>query len=348
MRHEWDTHPNAQVDGVDDSVAPRRAESAPSSSPPTVGDSPAWRDVLRQVARVASTNTTVLVTGESGTGKEVVANLVHQHSRRARGPLVAIDCAALPEHLLESQLFGHEKGAFTGAVATRIGRIEQAAGGTLFLDEVAEMSPRVQAKFLRVLEEREFQRVGGTRTLRADVRVIAATHHDLLGRVARNLFRADLYYRLDVFGIHIPPLRARREDILVMADSFVEMLGKELRHGAYSLSRDAREWLIEYSWPGNVRQLRNTIERAILLCDGGRITRENLTSGHVAVAPAAGNAMLERAAGFRPAGANPGSIDRSTVEKVLADALGNKLRAARLLGLTRAQFYALLERYGLN
>jgi len=305
--------------------------------------------VLHQVARVAQTNTTVLVTGESGTGKEVVANLVQQRSQRASGPLVTIHCAALPEHLLESQLFGHEKGAFTGAVATRIGRIEQAAGGTLFLDEVAEMSPRVQAKFLRVLEEREFQRVGGTRTLRADVRVIAATRRDLLRRVAQSLFRADLYYRLDVFGIHIPPLRARREDILPLADSFVEILGRELGHGAAGLSREARAWLLEQAWPGNVRQLRNTIERALLLCDGGWITREHLTSDHVADGPAAVSAPPLRAAGG-PGSEGPGldRVDRRAVEKALAEALGNKPRAARLLGLTRAQFYALLERYRLH
>src|SRR5437867_6081957 len=184
-----------------------------------VGFSRTWKEILRSVGRVASSETTVLITGESGTGKEVISSLVHQGSPREGKPFVAINCAALPEQLLESELFGHEKGAFTGAVATKIGRIEQAAGGTLFLDEIAEMSPLVQAKFLRVLEQREFQRLGGVRTLKTDVRVIAATNRDLLAAIARQSFREDLYYRLNVFQIPIPPLRERPEDILPLAES---------------------------------------------------------------------------------------------------------------------------------
>ncbi|HYU16356.1 MAG TPA: sigma 54-interacting transcriptional regulator, partial [Candidatus Acidoferrum sp.] len=238
-----------------------------------VGLSRPWKDILRSVGRVASSETTVLITGESGTGKEVISSLVHQGSPREGKPFVAINCAALPEQLLESELFGHERGAFTGAVAAKIGRIEQAAGGTLFLDEIAEMSPMVQAKFLRVLEEREFQRLGGTRTLKADVRVIAATNRDLTAAIARQAFREDLYYRLNVFTIHIPPLRQRPEDILPLAETFLEDLGRTMGRPAAGISRDAREWLLEYPWPGNVRELRNAIERAILLCDGGLITR---------------------------------------------------------------------------
>jgi transcriptional regulator with GAF, ATPase, and Fis domain len=224
-----------------------------------VGESLPWREVLRHVGRVASSDTTVLITGESGTGKEVVSRLIHQGSARAEKPFLAINCAALPEQLLESELFGHEKGAFTGAIATKAGRIEQAAGGTLFLDEIAEMSPLVQAKFLRVLQEREFQRVGGTRTHKADVRVVAATNRNLAAAIALGDFREDLYYRLNVFEIRVPSLRERPEDILPLAESFLEELGAAMGRPAAGISRDGRAWLLEYPWPGNVRELRNAI-----------------------------------------------------------------------------------------
>ncbi len=316
-----------------------------------VGASSSWKAVLLQAGRVAPSETTVLITGESGTGKEVVAHLLHQGSPRASKPLVAINCAALPEHLLESELFGHEKGAFTGAIATKIGRLEQAAGGTLFLDEIAEMSPLVQAKLLRVLQEREFQRLGGTRTLRADVRVIAATNRDLGQAIARQQFREDLYYRLNVFGIHVPALRERRQDVLLLADCFLEDLGRTMGRPAAGISRDAREWLLAYPWPGNVRELRNAIERAILLCDGGLITREHLPAAvgrHEAARPAAGNGSLDPDAPFPAGGVDLEEIERSFIERALRDARGNKSKAARLLGLTRAQLYSRLEKYSLG
>src|SRR5439155_5318606 len=283
-----------------------------------VGVSRAWKDALLHVGRVAPSDTTVLITGESGTGKEVVSRLIHQGSARAGKPFVAINCAALPEQLLESELFGHEKGAFTGAFATKIGRIEQAAGGTLFLDEIAEMSPQVQAKFLRVLQEREFQRVGGTRTLKADVRVIAATNRDLAAAIARGAFREDLYYRLNVFEIPIAPLRERPEDILALADAFLEDLGRTMGRPAAGISRDAREWLVAYAWPGNVRELRNAIERAILLCDGGLIAREHLPTvvsrnGEAAAARGNGSAGHD---GIHPGtGMDLGAVERGLVEK---------------------------------
>ena len=282
-----------------------------------VGVSQTWKDVLLQVGRVAASETTVLLTGESGTGKEIVASLIRQGSPRATKPFVAVNCAALPEQLLESELFGHEKGAFTGAIATKIGRLEQAAGGTLFLDEVAEMSPLVQAKFLRVLQEREFQRVGGTRPLRADVRVIAATNRDLAAALQRGQFREDLYYRLNVFEIAIPPLRQRPEDILPLAQSFLEELGESMGRPAAGISRDAREWLLAHSWPGNVRELRNAIERAILLCDGGLITREHL--------PAA----VARPEAPRGAGAARGSRGGVAGRRRQPRAAGAQLRRAR-------------------
>ncbi len=315
-----------------------------------VGVSRSWKDVLLQVGRVAPSETTVLLTGESGTGKEIVASLIRQGSARSAKPFVAVNCAALPEQLLESELFGHEKGAFTGAIATKIGRLEQAAGGTLFLDEVAEMSPLVQAKLLRVLQEREFQRVGGTRPLRADVRILAATNRDLAAALARGHFREDLYYRLNVFEIAIPPLRQRADDILPLAQSFLEELGESMGRPAAGISRDAREWLLAYSWPGNVRELRNAIERAILLCDGGLITREHLPAavGRPEGARATETADALAAAPLPASGVDLQSIERGYVEKALRDARGNKSKAARLLGLTRAQLYSRIEKYGLS
>ena len=318
-----------------------------------VGTSLSWKDTLRAVGRVAASETTVLLTGESGTGKEVVSSLIHQGSPRSSKPFVAINCAALPEQLLESELFGHEKGAFTGAIATKIGRIEQAAGGTLFLDEIAEMSPLVQAKFLRVLEEREFQRVGGTRPMKADVRVIAATNRDLPGAIARGAFREDLFYRLNVFQIPIAPLRERREDILPLAETFLEELGKTMARPAAGISRDAREWLLAQPWPGNVRELRNAIERAILLCDGGLITSDHLPAPMVRPQPAlAGNAPAGNGSAHPttpPAdGLNLEAVERKFLEQALTKSKGNKTRAARLLGLTRAQLYSRLEKYGFD
>jgi transcriptional regulator with GAF, ATPase, and Fis domain len=318
-----------------------------------VGHSRPWKDVLRQVGRVAGSETTVLITGESGTGKEVISSLLHQGSPRAGKPLVAINCAALPEQLLESELFGHEKGAFTGAIASKVGRIAQAAGGTLFLDEIAEMSPLVQAKFLRVLEQREFQRVGGTKTIKADVRVIAATNRDLAAAMDRQAFREDLYYRLNVFQIHIAPLRERPEDILPLAEAFLEDLGQSMGRPAAGISQDAREWLLGHAWPGNVRELRNAIERAILLCDGGLITREHLPAAMArrepdrAAAPSS-NGGSNGGNGALPSGMDLGTVERSLIERALEQARGNKSKAARLLGLTRAQLYSRLEKHELR
>jgi len=306
-----------------------------------VGVSRSWKETLLQVGRVAPTETTVLLTGESGTGKEVISALIHQGSSRARKPLVAINCAALPEQLLESELFGHEKGAFTGAIATKIGRIEQAAGGTLFLDEIAEMSPVVQAKFLRVLEQREFQRLGGTRTLKADIRVIAATNRDLAAAIAQQQFREDLYYRLNVFQIRMAPLRERAEDILPLAETFLEELGPTLGRPAAGISRDARERLLSYSWPGNVRELRNAIERAIILCDGGLITSEHL--------PAPSALLDKHSEPLTPgSGQSLPGVERELVESALKESDNNKALAARRLGITRSQLYSRIQKYGIQ
>ena len=309
-----------------------------------VGHSKQWKDILAQATRVAQTETTVLLTGESGTGKEVVARFLHHASRRNHGPFTAINCAALPDQLLESELFGHERGAFTGAVATKPGRIEQAAGGVLFLDEVGEMAPTVQAKLLRVLEEREFMRLGSTRVMRADIRVIAATNRDLHTAIQRGEFREDLYYRLGVFEIHLPPLRERLDDILELADVFLAEIGESVGRPAAGISRDAKDQLLAYNWPGNVRELRNAIERAVILADGGHIRSEHLPVTAQRPPQAAAPSSGRLAAGAM----NLGEIERSLVVNALAQARYNKTRAAKLLGLTRAQLYSRIEKYGLE
>jgi transcriptional regulator with GAF, ATPase, and Fis domain len=311
-----------------------------------LGESKKWKDVLTQAAKVAPTETTVLLTGESGTGKEVVARFTHRGSPRANGPFVAINCAALPETLLESELFGHEKGAFTGATTSRPGRIEQAAGGVLFLDEVGEMSPAVQAKMLRVLQEREFQRLGGTRPLKADVRVVAATNRDLASAITRGEFREDLYYRLSVFEIRLPPLRDRRDDILPLAEAFLEEIGPAVGRPAAGISRQAHEALLSYPWPGNVRELRNALERATILCDGGLITLEHLPI-HVG-RPEGNPAAPQRMETFPPGGIQLDAIERDLVAKALQEAENNRSRAARLLGITRSQLYSRMQKYGLD
>ncbi len=311
-----------------------------------VGRSKQWKDVLAQAARVAQTETTVLLTGESGTGKEVVARFIHHASRRSRGPFVAINCAALPDQLLESELFGHERGAFTGAVSAKPGRIEQANGGVLFLDEVGEMAPAVQAKLLRVLEEREFMRLGSTRVLHADIRVIAATNRNLHAAMQRGEFREDLYYRLGVFEIPLPPLRERLEDILDLADAFLKEIGDNVGRPAAGIARDAKDQLLAYGWPGNVRELRNAIERAVILADGGYIRSEHLpvTSPRQSTAPASDHPPTGP---LPPNGVSLEAIERALVARALAQARHNKTRAAKLLGLTRAQLYSRIEKYGL-
>ena len=311
-----------------------------------LGESKKWKDVLTQAAKVAPTETTVLLTGESGTGKEVVARFLHRGSARARGPFVALNCAALPETLLESELFGHERGAFTGAITARPGRIEQAAGGVLFLDEVGEMSPAVQAKLLRVLQEREFQRLGGTRPIKADVRVVAATNRDLTAALSRGEFREDLYYRLSVFEIRLPALRERREDILPMAEAFLEEIGPAVGRPAAGISRQAHEALLSYPWPGNVRELRNALERATILCDGGLITLEHLP---ISVGRPSDTAAppQETAEAFPLGGIQLDAVERDLIAKALREAENNRSRAARLLGITRSQLYSRMQKYGL-
>ncbi|HEX7125312.1 MAG TPA: sigma 54-interacting transcriptional regulator [Thermodesulfobacteriota bacterium] len=310
-----------------------------------IGRSPALRAALERAEKVAPTETTVLITGESGTGKELVARAIHAASARADGPFLAINCAAIPETLLESELFGYERGAFTGADRQKAGRFEQAAGGTLFLDEVGELSGPVQAALLRVIQEREFQRVGGSATIRADVRLITATNRDLERAAAEGRFRQDLYYRLNVFPIHLPPLRERGTDVLLLAAHFVRSLGVRMGKGDVGLSEEARAALLAHRWPGNIRELSNAVERALILNDGGLIAAGELglAAPRAEAAPAAGPAA-QPAAGVT----SLADVERRLVEDALRRAGGNRSEAARLLGLTRSQLYTRLKRFGLE
>jgi transcriptional regulator with PAS, ATPase and Fis domain len=296
------------------------------------GTSAAWRDVLKRAARVAATEATTCLEGESGTGKEVVARFIHSQSPRCRGPFVAINCAALPEQLLESELFGFERGAFTGAQQAKPGQIELASGGVLFLDEVTEMTPAAQAKFLRVLQEREFVRLGGTRPVRVNVRVIAATNRDLRDAVAHGQFRADLYYRLNVFDIHLPPLRDRREDIPALAAGFLREIGQTADPGI-EITPAAMNALIRHDWPGNVRELRNVLERATILCEQGAIGPDDLA--------------LRSSSATRVDSTELDAVERHTIERVMHETHGNKVHASRRLGISRMQLYGRLRKYGL-
>jgi len=320
-----------------------------------VGVSPAWKLALKLATQVAATDTTVLLTGESGTGKEVIARFIQRASTRSSGPFVAVNCAALPEQLLESELFGHERGAFTGAQQAKPGQIELAAGGVLFLDEVGEMSLSAQAKFLRVLEEREFQRLGGTRPLRANVRVIAATNRELRRALGRGDFRQDLYYRLQVFEIQMPPLRERAEDVLPLSEAFLEDIGRLFGRPISGITHEARAALLGYAWPGNVRELRNVLERAAIVSEGGLIAPEHLSLMSAASEPAGqapGQAPSQASSHeLTPHAAlttNVKAIERQLVEQVLRECAGNKSQAARRLGLTRKQLYVRLQKYELR
>jgi len=313
-----------------------------------IGRAPNFIAALDDARKVAATGTTVLLTGESGTGKEVLARAIHHASARAEGPFVALNCAALPETLIESELFGHERGAFTGADKLKRGRFELAGGGTLFLDEIGELAPAAQAKLLRVLQERRYERVGGTTTLEADVRLIAATNRDLERAVAEARFREDLFYRLAVFRIHLPPLRERGDDVLLLADHFVRQLGSNMGKLEPGLSREARELLVAHSWPGNIRELQNAIERALILADGGLIAAGQLgiaqrPPGDVAT-PVTPTPGLERPTGVRALG----DLEKQMIVDALHRAHGNKSRAAAALGLSRTQLLRRVRRFGLD
>jgi Nif-specific regulatory protein len=306
-----------------------------------IGNSGPIRQVYEQVSQVVGTSATVLVRGESGTGKELIAHALHQHSPRAEKPFVRVNCAALPETLVESELFGYERGAFTGAQSRRKGRFELADGGTLFLDEIGELSPSTQAKLLRVIQEREFQRLGGSDTIRVDVRLIAATNKDLERAQADGTFREDLYYRLNVFTICVPPLRERKSDILLLADHFVEKYVRLHGRSIKRISTPAIDMLVSYHWPGNVRELENTIERAVLVADGDVIHGHHLTPT-LQTAEASGTVVTGSL------GEAVAAFEGNLIQDALKSTRGNRARAARLLNTTERIINYKIRRYGID
>ena len=306
-----------------------------------IGSSPAMQDVFETIRQAAPTRATVLIQGESGTGKELVARALHQCSPRRDGPFVPVHCAALAPTLLESELFGHEKGAFTGATERRRGRFELADGGTLFLDEIGEIDPALQVKILRVLEERKFERVGGTETLHVDVRLVAATNRDLRARVAEGAFREDLFYRLYVVNLTLPPLRERDGDVVLLAQHYLKTLAEENGKKPMAISPEAMDVLQAYPWPGNVRELRNVIERMVVLGSGSRLTAADLPAA-VRDGGAGGLALASRA----------GRVLRDAERQLIADALrrhkNNRTQAAQDLGISRRTLHRKLNEFGLR
>ncbi|HEX9894234.1 MAG TPA: sigma-54 dependent transcriptional regulator, partial [Gemmatimonadales bacterium] len=296
---------------------------------------PLMQSAMLQLDKVSRTNSTVLLLGESGTGKELAARFVHEKSPRADGPFVPVNCAAISETLMESEIFGHEKGAFTGALAARRGRLELAAGGTFFLDEIGELEVELQAKLLRVVQERRFERVGGTRTIEADVRWIAATNRDLTAMISQGTFREDLCHRLAVFPVQLPPLRVRRTDLLPLAESLLARIGAELGRPGLTLDDSARDKILGCAWPGNVRELANALERAAILTEGDVVRGDELqVSLTLPGSEAAGRTMAE--------------IERDAIRRALDEAAGNRRRAARRLGIGERTLYDKLRRYGIN
>jgi Nif-specific regulatory protein len=306
-----------------------------------IGNSASIQQVYEQVAQVARTNTTVLIRGESGTGKEMIAHAIHYNSPRAKKPFIKVSCAALPESLIESELFGYEKGAFTGAQGSKKGRFELAEGGTLFLDEIGDISLSTQVKLLRVLQEREIERLGGTSSIRINVRLIAATHRPLEALMEEGKFRADLFYRLAVFTIFAPPLRERKPDIMLLADHFLEKYSREHGKAIRRVSTPAIDMLTSFHWPGNVRELENTIERAVLVCDGGVIHGHHLPPT-LQTAEASDTVMRQSLEESVEA------FERDLLQDALKTSRGSCARASRMLGTTERIFNYKVKKYGLD
>jgi two-component system response regulator HydG len=307
-----------------------------------IGRSPPMIKLLEMVAQVAASEATVLITGESGTGKEMIAGAIHFNSPRKDGPLVKINCAAITETLLESELFGHEKGAFTGAYKRREGRFRQAHGGTLFLDEVSEMSLAMQVKLLRVLQDREITRVGGEEVIKVDVRIIAATNKDLRLEIEEGRFRDDLYYRLNVVTFNMPPLRERREDIPLLAQHFLMQFSEQNRKQIKGFTPQAMDRLLKYDWPGNVRELMNAVERAVVLARGDYLAEEELSLIPQGTQPEGETPSIH----VTPAGLPLDEVEKTTILKMLELTEGNKSEAARRLGITRRTLHKKLKAYG--
>jgi two-component system response regulator AtoC len=342
-------------------VGDRHAEVAPSPPSATrelIGESPAMTEVHALVDRASRTTTTVLVRGESGTGKELVARALHTRSDRANGPFIKIDCASLPENLLESELFGYEKGAFTGAVSAKPGRVELANGGTLFLDEIGELSPPLQAKLLRLLQDRELERLGSTKTITVDLRIVAATHRDLETMVERGEFRQDLFYRLNVVPVWLPPLRTRRADIDALAQHFCQQFGRD-NGRTVALTDAALKVLRRERWPGNVRQLQNFLERLVVLSDVDTLDAEHVKtelarkttfktqpSTQASTLGGGEGEALDGEAG--PLDDAMRAAERRAIRRALDKARGNRTQAARLLGISRSTLYLKLDEHGLS
>ena len=308
-----------------------------------IGESPAINEVKQLIEKVSVSNATVLITGESGTGKEVAALAIHQNSPREDYPFVPVNCAALPENLLESELFGHEKGSFTGAMARKLGRFELADKGTLFLDEITEMPLSMQVKLLRVLQEKSFERVGGTETLNVDVRIIAASNRDLAKAIEEGRFRDDLYYRLNVIHIHLPPLRERKEDIPLLTAYFLEKLRPT--YLVSNISEDAMKLLVRYNWPGNVRELQNVLERAAIISHGSEITTDDLPK-EFQTAPQKSD--LDVVVNIPDSGISLEGLEKELIIKALDKSKGNQTRAAQLLGITRSALLYRIQKHGLD
>jgi len=306
-----------------------------------IGESPRMQELYRTITKVAKTDSSVIIYGESGTGKELVARAIHKASSRAENPFIRVNCGALAEGVLESELFGHEKGAFTGALRRKKGRFELADTGTIFLDEIGDLPPATQVKLLRVLQEREFERVGGEETITVDVRVIAATNRDLKKLVDSGTFREDLYYRLHIIPIYLPPLRQRREDIPILAKHFLTQLSKKIGRPELTISQEAMDALCTYTWPGNVRELENVLERSAVLADGPEIRSEDLPL------------TVHENADFTDMGDNfdlneiLARVEKEAIQRAMKRAGGIKAEAARLLGLKTSALYYKLEKYGL-
>ncbi|AHC14711.1 sigma 54-interacting transcriptional regulator [Salinispira pacifica] len=306
-----------------------------------IGNSKSMQNVFDMIAQVSRSDATVLIRGESGTGKELVAHAIHYNSHRSGKPFVKVNCAALPETVIESELFGHEKGAFTSAIATRKGRFEMANGGTIFLDEIGDLSPTTQVKLLRVLQEKEFERVGGNDTIRTNVRVIAATNRNLEDLMNQNIFREDLYYRLNVFPVHIPPLRDRKSDILLLADHFIAKYNKQNMKTVRRISTPAIELLTNYHWPGNVRELENCVERAVLLSIDNVIHSHHLPPS-LQSAESTGTRLNE---GLQEA---LDSLERELLQDALKSTKGNMAKAARLLDLTERKMGLRVKKHNVD
>ena len=318
----------------------RRQEYSPAKEKyKIVTNDPTMQNVLDTIEKVASTTASVLISGESGTGKELVANALHHLSRRATQPFIKVNCAALPDDLLESELFGHEKGAFTGAARARKGRFELADTGTIFLDELADMSPKTQSKILRVIQEREFERVGGTKTINTDIRVIAATNKNLRRLIEQRAFREDLYYRLSVIPIHLPPLRERKDDVFLLAEHFIDCYNMVYHKNIQNISNDVKWFFRHHKWPGNVRELKNCIERAVIFCEHLQIGGKDLAAQYTDIIETHSTTNYEKA--FE-------TLNREVILDALDKSDGVKQKAADLLNISRRTLYNRMKKLGLQ